>query len=83
MNALLVVPFTYDDIHEALQAMASTKTSSPDGLPVLFYQKYWHIIGQDINIYCLNVLHGGTSLADINNTNIMLILKITNPIRIT
>ncbi|KAK5793219.1 hypothetical protein PVK06_034357 [Gossypium arboreum] len=41
---LCVVPFTYDDIHEALQAMASTKTSSPDGLPVLFYQKYWHII---------------------------------------
>ncbi|KAA3469488.1 reverse transcriptase [Gossypium australe] len=58
--------------------MTPIKASRLDGLLTLFFQKYWHTVGQDIGAFCLEVLNGGTSLKEINRTHIVLIPKITN-----
>ncbi|XP_057451835.1 uncharacterized protein LOC130743612 [Lotus japonicus] len=58
---LLAEPFTREDVEEALAQMHPTKAPGCDGLPALFYQKFWHIIGDDVSSFCLRVLHGEVS----------------------
>ncbi|XP_057444657.1 uncharacterized protein LOC130736903 [Lotus japonicus] len=58
---LLAEPFTREDVEEALAQMHPTKSPGCDGLPALFYQKFWHIVGDDVSSFCLQVLHGEVS----------------------
>ena len=44
MNSQLVKDFTVEEVQVALKQMAPIKASGPDGLPPIFYQKYWHLI---------------------------------------
>lgn len=44
-----------------------------------FYKKFWHLIGDDIVRYCLEVLNNGKSIQDINKINIMFIPKVNSP----
>ncbi|KAA3473762.1 reverse transcriptase [Gossypium australe] len=59
--------------------MAPLKASGTDGFPAMFFQKFWHIIGKDVSRYCLEILNNQKELDTINNTNIVLILKLQNP----
>ncbi|XP_017635935.1 uncharacterized protein LOC108478000 [Gossypium arboreum] len=70
MNQRLLVPYTEEEIVEALKEIQPTKASGPDGFPAMFYQKYWNIIGKDTSEFCLNILNHGYSLEDINRTQI-------------
>ncbi|CAL9020837.1 unnamed protein product [Prunus brigantina] len=63
--------------------MFPTKSPSLDGMPALFYQRYWHVIGNDVVSFCLNVLNGQASVREINHTLITLIPKVDNPTRVT
>ena len=45
----------------------------------LFYQNFWHIIGNDVMKHCLNMLNGQSQLVDINKTHIVLISKTKEP----
>ncbi|KAK5846232.1 hypothetical protein PVK06_002508 [Gossypium arboreum] len=47
MNQRLMAPSTKEEIVGALKGMGPTKASGPDGFPVVFYQKYWDIIGKN------------------------------------
>ena len=49
----------------------------------LFYQKFWHIVGDDVIVAVLNFLNSGTMLPEINYTHIVLIPKIKSPERIS
>ena len=40
--------FTLEEIKKVVFEMKTNKAPGPDGLPIEFYQKYWHIIGVDI-----------------------------------
>ncbi|KAA3486675.1 reverse transcriptase [Gossypium australe] len=71
--------YMMEEIRKALADLGPTKASGEDGLPALFYQKCWSIIGEEVTSFCLNLLNG----ASINKTNIVLILKISNPSNIT
>lgn len=51
------------------------KALGPDGLPSIFYQKFWSLIKLDVLNYCLHVLNEGRTVKDINSTNITLIPK--------
>ncbi|KAH1130307.1 hypothetical protein J1N35_001685 [Gossypium stocksii] len=82
-NTRLIAGYTKEEIQEALSELGPTKAPGEDGLPALFYQKCWPIIGEEVASFCLGVLNGGMDISVINKTNIVLIPKIPNPISIT
>ena len=63
--------------------MHSTKSPGLDGMSIVFYQKFWDIVGNDVVTMVLNVLNSDMSMADTNKTYITLVLKNNNPSRIT
>lgn len=42
------MPYTADDVQNALNDMHPLKPPGSDGLPALFFQKYWRIVGGDV-----------------------------------
>lgn len=40
--------FTNEEIRQVIDQMHPLKAPGPDGLPALFFQKFWHIVGRDI-----------------------------------
>lgn len=83
MNEMLLAPFTRVDIDWTLKQMAPNKAPGYDGLSVLFFQKYWHIVGDEVAGLCLRVLNDGAGLHDINHTLIALIPKVKHPQQVT
>lgn len=55
----------------------------PDGVPVVFYQKHWAIVGPQVCDAVLFVLNSNGTLADINSTLITLIPKKKAPTKVT
>jgi hypothetical protein len=47
-NDLLTAPFNEGDIKEAIFGSYAEGAPGPDGLPFLFYQKFWDIVKEDI-----------------------------------
>ena len=45
----------------------------------LFYQKFWHIVGNEVTNAVLDFLHSGNMESDINYTHIVLIPKVNKP----
>lgn len=73
------LPFTADEIREAIFQMQPTKAPGPDGLPALFYQKFWSIIGNDVTRQALDILNNQADPSAFNSTFISLIPKCKNP----
>ena len=48
-------------------------------MPVVFYQKFWPIVCNDVFSFCLEFLNGDKSLDAINHASILLIPKIKEP----
>ena len=63
--------------------MHPTKFPGSDGMPPLFFQKYWSIIGQDVIDCVLNILNTSEMPLKLNDTYICLIPKTKNPQKIT
>jgi hypothetical protein len=70
--------YTREEIKEAIYQMHPLKTPGPDGLPAMFYQKYRHIVGEDVQNLALGILNIGQT-QDINKTFLVLISKGKNP----
>ncbi|GMI66103.1 hypothetical protein HRI_000279600 [Hibiscus trionum] len=83
MNKNLLLPFNAADIYCALKGMTPLKASGQDGYPALFFQHYWHIVGNEVSDFCLKFLNESGDLYAINGTNVVLIPKVPNPISIT
>ena len=49
----------------------------------LFYQKFWHVVGDSVTVIVLDFLNSGNMVPDINHTNIVLIPKVKNPEKIS
>ena len=58
--------------------MAPLKAPGPDGMPPLFYQHYWNLIGDDISKSVLHFLNSASLPENLNHTFIILIPKKKN-----
>ena len=79
MNTQLNADFMKWEIRLALSQMAPLKAPSPDGMPPLFYQNYWDLIGNDITQVVLLFLNSATLPPHLNHTFITLVPKVSNP----
>lgn len=43
MNATLIAPFSFSEIHKPIFSLGMHKAPGPDGFNGLFYQKKWEI----------------------------------------
>ena len=79
MNRHLLTEFSVDEVHVALSQMAPLKALGPNGMPPLFYQHYWDLVGKDITQSVLAFLNSASLPEHLNHTFITLIPKVKNP----
>ena len=79
MNDSLLKDFTADEVRRALDNIGDLKAPGPDGMSVIFYKKFWDIIGDQIVMEVLGVLNGGPVPSEWNETTIVLIPKVNRP----
>ena len=76
MQEVLSSTFIAEEIKTALFQMGPTKALGPDNMNALFYQKYWHVVGDDMIAAVLDFLNSGNMIPEINYTHIVLIPKV-------
>ncbi|KAL0292085.1 UNVERIFIED_CONTAM: hypothetical protein Scaly_2605800 [Sesamum calycinum] len=59
--------------------MAPLKSPGPDGMPPIFYQKFWHVVKSDVISCVLNFLNSRILPMGFNETHIVLIPKCKQP----
>ncbi|KAI5351664.1 hypothetical protein L3X38_004555 [Prunus dulcis] len=79
MQQVLIADFSYQEIKDAVFQMQPSKAPGPDGLPPLFYQKYWRIVGDDVVAAIRAFLQSNDMLRQLNHTFVTLIPKVKEP----
>jgi hypothetical protein len=75
---VFVIP-TPIEIKNVIFGMQSLKSRGPDGLPPLFYKKYWQVVGNSVIKVVRNFFITCKILKEVNHSYIVLIPKILNP----
>ena len=83
MNHLLAQDFQASEITQAIKQMQPNTAPRPDGLPPLFYQRFWSFTSNCVIQAAVGFLNHGIIPPDFNDTYIVLIPKIPNPRKIT
>ncbi len=68
-------PFEVDEVKRSIFSCDPEKASGPNGFPMVFFQRFWPILRDDIMEVFSNFFHGSLNLEDINNSWICLIPK--------
>lgn len=76
----LVWRYRKGEVKEALFQMHPDKALGPDGMTPTFFQKYWHIVGDDVHGLIVHFFNTWEILEGLNDTNLVLIPKKSNPI---
>lgn len=72
-------PVTYEEIKNAAFSLGGSKAPGPDGFSGAFYQKTWSEVSDAVCQMVKEFFAGSSSLAPINETNLILILKVHRP----
>ena len=78
MNASLEADFEALEVQEAIKQVAPLKAPDPDGMPPVFYQNDWELLGKDVTSSVLYFLNSASLPANLNHTFITLIPKVKN-----
>ncbi|XP_041025386.1 uncharacterized protein LOC121265783 [Juglans microcarpa x Juglans regia] len=68
MNVFLTKEFTKEEVKSAVFHMSPYKSSGVDRFGACFYQKFLHVVGEDVCLAVLEFLKGGSDLKLINQT---------------
>ena len=79
MNSELMKEFLTQEVEVALKKMAPLKSPGPDGMPPIFHQNYWSLVGNDVTDAILMYLNTGTFPSPLGHSFITLIPKVKNP----
>ena len=60
MNDMLTTEFHIEEVEVALKQMAPLKALGPNGMPPLFYQSYWSLLGFDMSTTILHYLNSSS-----------------------
>ena len=83
MNSQLSKPFSREEVDTTIKEMDPIKAPSLDGMPPIFYQSFWSLLGDDVYTAILDCLNNCKIPKEINHTNITLIPKVKSPESIT
>jgi hypothetical protein len=78
MNDMLMREFSREEVKAALNCIGDLKAPRPDGMPAIFYKRFWDIVGDRVTEEVLGVLNGGDISAEWNDTYVALIPKVKN-----
>jgi hypothetical protein len=78
MNEFLLAEYTEKEIKRALDDIGDLKAPGADGMPSIFYKKFWGTVGDTVVKEVLHVLRGG-SIPRWNKTIVVLIPEVENP----
>ena len=67
------------EVETPIKQMAPLKVLGPDGVPPIFYQNYWQLIGNDVTQSILSFLNIATLPTYLNHTFMTLIPKVKSP----
>jgi hypothetical protein len=79
MNQFLLKTFKGEEVEEALAGNGDLKAPGPDGIPAIFYKRFWGFMGDRIKNEVLAVLNGDIMPQRWNKTIIVLVPKMSNP----
>lgn len=83
MNEGLLKEFTDEEIKQGLDGIGDLKAPRQDGMPALFYKKFWTTVGEDVTREVKHFLNGGPMPESWNDTVVVLIPKVQNPEKLT
>ena len=83
MNKYLLEAFGAEEVRYAISQMHPTKSLGPNGMSLLFYQKYWEVVSPYVTKCVLQILNSGSLPCVLNETYICLIPKVQCPQKIT
>jgi len=79
MRNILEAEFTENEVFLAAKNLKPHAAPGLGGMPALFYQQFWSIVGKDVTSFALKILNGGGNPSNINYTYICLIPKKKKP----
>lgn len=79
MTTHLQKAFTEEEILITFHQIHPTKVLGPDGMPTLFFHKFWHVIYKDVLHNILSILNSNVDSSFIDKTHIILIPKFWDP----
>ena len=83
MNFMLLREFQASEVHKALKQMYPLKALGPDGMPPLFFQKFWPTVGGLVTKTVLDFLTLGITPPKFSETHIVLVPKTNSRKRVT
>lgn len=69
INSDLEKWYTQDEVEIMLKQMNPTKAPRLDGMPLIFFQKYWHVTGKALLGVTLKALNNGAFHFELNQTH--------------